>query len=162
MSKNPLTVSVLASVLAPLVAALLAQAATARDRSPTCSELVWSAQMLAANPDIENACLGVYRKGSNFYAKVTIEVTAIRGNRLTFKTIHKNGSPGGTRSIVVDKNWRATIDGRPYRANQLETGQQLSVYIPEDRFALAMDNGDFAGDESLIDIEDAEVVEMPK
>lgn len=153
MSRTYLTV--------PMLALLLIGSASARDRAPSCDELVWSAQMLATNPDIKDACLGVYQKGPNFYAKVRLKLISIRGNRLSFRAVHKDGSLGSTRSIVVDNDWRATIDGRQLRAQQLEPDQELSVYIPEDRFALAMDDGEFGGDEPLIPIEDAIADDRP-
>ena len=50
--------------------------------------------------------------------------------------------------MTLKDSWRANINGRLYRANDLQRGQQLNVYLPEDRFALAIAD------------DDAEVVEM--
>lgn len=136
--------------------------AMAQESSPNCDDLVWSAQVLAANPDIALSCQGVYARNGELYAKVTIELTRVRGNRLTFRPRHTNGSEGARRSITVGNNWRADIDGRKYRAAELVPGQELSVYIPEDRFALAVHDGAFDGDEELISIDEATVVAMPK
>ena len=134
----------------------------ARDPSPLCSELVWSAQVLAANPDVAESCLGVYEKNGVFYAKSEIEITRVRGNRLTFRALHTNGGKGKPRSVTVPKSWRANIGNGSYRAAELLPGQILTVFIPEDRFALAFDNGGFGNDDELIDIEaDGEVTEMP-
>ena len=115
---------------------LLSMGTQARDPSPTCEELAWSAQMLEANPDIGEACQGVYVKGDTFYAKIRIEITGTGANRLSFRPILKDGKKGNMRSITVDNNWRANIEGRSLRASQLQSGQRLSVYVPEDRFAL--------------------------
>ncbi|EAQ96725.1 hypothetical protein [Congregibacter litoralis] len=130
--------------------------------APGCDDLVWSAQVLAANPDIALSCQGVYARNDELYAKVIIELTRVRGNRLSFRPRHTDGSQGAQRSITVDSSWRANIQGRDYRASELLPGQELSVYIPEDRFALAVDDGAFDGDETLINIEEATVVTMPK
>ena len=151
-----------AAFAATLLAAL-STPALAQDPSPLCSELNWSAQVLAANPDIGESCRGVYELNGKYYAKVEIELTRVRGNRLTFKPRHTDGSMGKPRSIRVNNSWRADIDGRSYRADELLAGQRLNVYIPEDRFALGVDDGDFAGEEELVAIEEAAVVtEMPK
>jgi hypothetical protein len=108
----------------------------ARDAAPTCDELAWSAQLLEANPDIREACLGVYVKGDTYYAKIRIEVTRASAGRLSFRPILRDGSKGAARSLTVSGDWRANIDGQSLRVGQLQPGQRLSVYVPEDRFAL--------------------------
>lgn len=136
--------------------------AFAQDLTPRCDDLVWSAQVIAVNPDIGLSCQGVYQRNDELFAKVTIELTRVRGNRISFRPQHVDGTVGTQRSITVGNNWRADIQGRKYRANELIPGQELSVYIPEDRFALAVHDGDFDGNEELIDIEEPTVVTMPK
>ncbi|EED31629.1 LPXTG-motif cell wall anchor domain protein [gamma proteobacterium NOR5-3] len=152
-----------AHVIGAAIAIAMSAQSWAQDAAPGCDDLVWSAQVLAANPDIALSCKGVYVRNNQLYAKVTIELTRVRGNRITFRPEHTDGSQGARRSIRVSNSWRADIDGREYRAAELSPGQKLSVYIPEDRFALAVDDGDFDGDEELIRIEEeATVVAMPK
>lgn len=149
-------------LIAAAAAFILSQHAVAQDTAPGCGDLVWSAQVLAANPDIGLSCRGVYERNNEMFAKVRIELTRVRGNRLTFRPEHVDGSMGVSRSITVGNNFRADIDGRKYRARELTSGQQLDVYIPEDRFALAIHDGAFDGDEEMLTIEDATVVAMPK
>lgn len=134
--------------------------AFAQSEAPTCDDLVWAAQVLAANPDIAESCQGVYERGGQLFAKVDIELTRVRGNRLTFRPQHTNGSMGSPRSIVVPNSWRATLDGQDYRARDLLPGQELTVYIPEDRFALAVADEMLAEDAEmeLIGIEEAMTV----
>ncbi|MDP5054624.1 MAG: hypothetical protein NWP69_12600 [Congregibacter sp.] len=158
------------SLIGLAIAVALSGETSAQDLAPSCDDLVWSAQVLAANPDIALSCQGVYVRNDELYAKVTIELVRVRGNRLTFKPQHTDGSEGARRSITVGTNWRANIGGRSYRASELLAGQELTVYIPEDRFALAIDDGyldddindDMNDDMELIMIEDASIVSMPK
>ena len=98
--------------------------------------------MLAANPDIRKACQGVYVRNMKLYAKVSIELLRVSGNRLTFQTRWADGGTGKPRSITVPSSWRARIGGRSYAASELEAGQELNVYVPEDRFALGVANGE--------------------
>ena len=126
----------------------------------SCADLNWSAEVLAANPDIAQSCQTVYEKDGRLFAKVTVEVVRVRGNRMTFRPMHTDGSRGDSRSVQLDSAWRAEIGGRSYRASDLMRGQQLNVYIPEDRFALAISDADGPDEADLIAIED-EVVEMP-
>lgn len=150
-------------IAVPLALALSAPALS-QSEAPTCDDLVWAAQVLAANPDVAESCQGVYQRRDTLYAKVNIELTRVRGNRLTFRSQHTDGSMGSPRSITVPNTWRATIAGRDYRARDLLPGQELTVYIPEDRFALAVADDMLADDAELelIGIEQAmSVTVMP-
>ena len=126
----------------------------------TCADLNWSAEVLALNPDIAAMCQSVYEKDGKLYAKASIEVVRVRGNRMTFRPLHTDGTLGDSRSVQLDSSWRAEIGGRSYRASDLMRGQQLNVYMPEDRFALAIHDEDGPDEADLIVIEE-EVVEMP-
>lgn len=129
--------------------------------TPTsCADLNWSAEALADNPDIGKSCQAVYEKDGQLFAKASIEVVRVRGNRMTFRPMHTDGSKGDSRSIQLDNAWRAEIGGRTYRASDLMRGQQLNVYIPEDRFALAVVDADGPDEADIIVIEE-EVVDMP-
>ena len=114
--------------------------AQAQSSAPTCDTLVWSAQMLAENPDIRESCQEVFQRRDELFAKVTIEVTRASGNRLAFRPVHLDGSLGKTRSITVPSEWRARLDGESVRARDLLPGQRLNVYVPEDRFALTVEH----------------------
>jgi hypothetical protein len=117
--------------------------------------------VMAANPDIREACLGVYVRTDTYYARSQIELVQVRGNTLTFRPVHRDGSKGKSRRVTVPAGWQALIDGRRYTAGQLSTGQRLDVFIPEDRFALAIPDGNFDGDEEMMAIEQAEVTTLP-
>jgi len=138
---------------------LMAQDA-AESTTVTCADLNWSAEVLAANPDIGKTCSAVWEKNGKLFAKVPIEVVRVRGNRMTFRPVHTDGSMGDSRSIQLDSAWRANIGGRQYRASDLMRGQNLNVYIPEDRFALVVEDEDGPDEADLVVIEE-EVVEMP-
>lgn len=116
-------------------------------RLPSCETLRWSEAVHRAYPDVEEICEGVYQKDGRLYARASIEVVRTAGNRMTIRTLHTDGSPGHQRSMRVPPDWRAHIDGRDYRAGELVPGQRLTVYIPEDRFTLLLEDG--AGNEPL-------------
>lgn len=126
----------------------------------SCADLNWSAQALSMNPDIARICTGVYEKDGRLFAKGTIEVLRVRGNRMTFRPLYADGGKGESRSVQLDPSWRAEIGGRKYRASELSRGQELNVYLPEDRFALAVADADGPDEMELVAIEE-EVVEMP-
>lgn len=140
---------------------LMAQSGAASS-TVTCADLNWSAEVLANNPDIADSCQAVYEKDGRLFAKATVEVVRVRGNRMTFRPLHTDGTMGDSRSIQLDSAWRAEIGGRSYRASDLMRGQQLNVYLPEDRFALAIaDEASEGPEEAAMVVIEEEVVEMP-
>jgi len=121
-----------------LLATVGASAADAPRGAVECADLKWSAEVLAANPDIASACQGVYEKDGVLYAKATIEVIRVSGNTLRFRTLLTDGRLGERRSVSLDSHWRVSLDGREYRLSDLSQGQRLNIYLPEDRFALTV------------------------
>lgn len=121
----------------------------------TCADLNWSAEVLSNNPDVASMCQTVYEKDGRLFAKTSVEVVRVRGNTMTYKSLHTDGTKGDSRSVTLDSGWRATIAGRQYRASDLQRGQNLNVYMPEDRFALAVEDDDGIDDSDIVDIEDA-------
>ena len=121
-----------------LLAAVGAVAADQPRGAVQCADLKWSAEVLAANPDIASACQGVYEKDGILYAKATIEVVRVVGNTLRFRTLLTDGRLGKRRSVSLDSQWRVSLDGREYRLSELSEGQRLNIYLPEDRFALTV------------------------
>tara|TARA_R110002110_G_scaffold406421_1_gene626263 strand:- start:64189 stop:64722 length:534 start_codon:yes stop_codon:yes gene_type:complete len=142
-----------------LSAGQLMAAKAVQSTAVTCADLNWSAEVLAANPDIGQACETVYEKDGKLYAKTSVEVVRVRGDRMTFRLLHTDGTKSESRSITLKPSWRATIEGRQYRASDLSRGQVLDVFLPEDRFALAIGEDEIYITEIII-IEE-EVIEMP-
>ena len=142
-----------------LAVALASGSAVAQEKaestSVTCADLNWSAEVLARNPDIAQTCTAVYEKDGRLFAKVPVEVVRTRGNTMTFRTIHTDGTKGDSRSVTMDPSFRANIGGRNYRVSDLNRGQQLNVYLPEDRFALVVEDDDGPDHADLVDIDDA-------
>ena len=136
------------------------QVSAQTESATTCADLNWSAEVLAANPDVGQACQAVYEKDGKLYAKASIEVVRVRGNRMTFRTMHTDGTKGDSRSVQLESSWRADIGGRSYRASDLMRGQQLNVYLPEDRFALSIEDADGPDVAELMVVEEV-VVDMP-
>jgi hypothetical protein len=124
----------------------------------TCADLNWSAGVLAENPDIAKTCRTVFEKDGKLYAQASVEVVRVRGNTMTFVTLHTDGTKGESRMTNLESGWRATIGGREYRASDLNRGQKLNVYLPEDRFALSIGDDDALVNE-MVEIEDS--TEMP-
>jgi hypothetical protein len=148
--------------LVPLLIAALTPLAESAQRVPACDDLKWSAEVLAANPDIRESCLGVYVRNNTYYARGQIELVRVSGNALTFRPVRRDGSLGKVRRVRVPNSWRANIEGTEYRATDLYAGQRLSVYLPEDRFAMSIHGGSSESDDDLLSIEEAEALKAPE
>ena len=118
----------------------------------SCEDIEFSPAMLEEYPEIDKACLDVVEENGIKYAEVKLELTRVRGRNVNFKFIHEDGSKSERHSIKVDSNFRAKIEGRSYRMNELTEGQVLDIYLPHDRWAIHQPDGDFY---------DIEVLAMP-
>ncbi|MBN7797947.1 hypothetical protein [Parahaliea mediterranea] len=141
----------------------LGMSGQAAAQAPTCADIEWSASVKADYPDIEETCSGVYERDGKLYAQARVEVQRVRGNRITFRPLHTDGTKGDSHSINVPSTWRAKIAGRNYRASELVRGQELNVYVPNDRWALAVydEEPSMAEEIEVIEIVAVEEVAMP-
>ena len=142
-------------LLAVVLPVLLTAAATGAERVPGCDDLNWSAQVLQANPDIRETCLGVYVRKGKYYALSTIQLERVSAGRVTFRPLRRDGTLGKPRRIAVPDSWQVTVEGRSYRPDDLSPGQRLNVYIPEDRFALSFHGSEVDGDDALLPIDES-------
>jgi hypothetical protein len=147
-------------VVALGMAMSLSMGQSAMAQTSTCDDINWSASVLAANPDIGSSCKGIYEKDGEMFAKATIEIVRVRGNTITFRPQHTDGSSGDSRTVTVPAGWRAEIGGRNYRASDLMRGQELNIYIPSDRWAMLVEDDD-GMDDSDTEMVIEEAVAMP-
>ena len=143
--------------LAVLLLVLIAcgQASAQRPRGAVeCGDLKWAPQVLAANPDIALACQGVYERDGILYAKASIEVVRVTGNKLRFRTLLTDGSKGAARSVTLASTWRVNLSGKEYRLMDLVEGQQLDIFLPENSFALTVLGSNDGGAKAIESVQD--------
>ncbi len=101
----------------------------------TCSEVVLGKDLTDRFPTASEACLEVVERNGETFVKMKAELmrTPI-GNRVQFRFIHSDGSSGPTYATNLPPEWRVRIDNSQYRAQDLIRGQQLSIYLPSDRW----------------------------
>ncbi len=101
----------------------------------TCDDVNLSADITSKYPDAQAACLEVVERDGEPYVKMKVELTRQgEPNKLTFRFKNADGTLGPTHSINPAPEWRANIAGRNYRARDLGRGQELSIYLPPDRW----------------------------
>lgn len=130
-------------------------------RLPTCDTFQWSPAVHASYPDIEQICCGIYARDGILYAQAEVDVVRVTGNRMTLRTVHVDGSQGHETTVRVGPKWRAVIDGKALRAGELIAGQRLTVYIPQNRFALTAEGGQGMAEELEPDTDGNAGAEQP-
>jgi hypothetical protein len=111
--------------------------------APSCADLSWQKQIVARYPNIAAACQEVVVSNSVRYARFTGElVRANRDGSVSFDFKDRDGrSLGKATTLQPAESQRAMIEGHAYRLSELRPGQQLSVYVPETRLAVATEPG---------------------
>ena len=130
------------SSLAALFAANLEFAAAQESAIPTCEDLQFTQQILDVLPEANAACLGVIEQNGRLYAEFQAEIVRVRGGEVRAKFKRADGSFTETHGFRPERDARVKIAGRSYRYSQLTRGQQLNVYLPADRFEVAIADDD--------------------
>ena len=101
----------------------------------TCDEVVIGYEITSKFPTAQEACIEVVERDGEQFVKMKAELARTpRGNSATFRFLHADGSHGPTYSTTVDSDWRVNIGGRSHRMREVGMGQQLSVYLPSNRW----------------------------
>ncbi len=105
----------------------------------TCSTVTWSQDALQKYPTIGAACQDVLQRDGKSYVKFTGEVVGVAdgGRKLTI-----DFKGGGVFTVGAPENMNVSINKQRTRARDLKRGDQLSFYIPQDRLAVDVFDGD--------------------
>jgi hypothetical protein len=127
-----------------ILALSCAQATLAQQAS--CRDLNFTGPIAREFPNARDACLGVEtRSDGRQYAHFQARITRVRGNTVEAEFKMPDGTYGREISFTPDPEARVRIAGRSYRYNELARGQELDVYLPPDRWEVAVaDPADFA------------------
>lgn len=103
-----------------------------------CAEIQFTGPVAREFPNARNACLGVVTRDGRQFAHFQARVTNVRGNTVEVEFKHPDGSYGNEISYTPDPEARVNIAGRTYRYRDLSRGQELDVYLPPDRWEVAV------------------------
>jgi hypothetical protein len=118
-----------------------------------CRDLTFTGPIAREFPNARDACLDVVtRPDGRQYAHFQARVRNVRGNTVEAEFKMPDGSYGRPVSVTPDSGSRVRIGGRSYRFNELARGQELDVYLPPDRWEIAVASNpevDFAAAEDV-------------
>jgi LPXTG-motif cell wall-anchored protein len=124
-----------ATALIVLAAAMTASAQSGHPSFKTvtkdCSGIDWSEEAKATYPTIAEACQGVEVRDGKTYVKFEGKVSKNinRGEQLAIKF-----KDGGEMTVTPPPEMVLYIAGRKTPVSALKRGDELSFYVPEDRF----------------------------
>jgi len=105
----------------------------------SCSDLTFTGSIAREFPKARDACLDVEtRSDGRQYAHFQARITRVRGNTVEAEFKMPDGTYGRSISVTPDPSARVRIAGRSYRYSELARGQELDVYLPPDRWEIAV------------------------
>jgi len=111
-------------------------------QSAGCTEIVWRKELLAYYPRIGDACQEVIVSNGEKFARFT--GTLVRMSRDRYVTVDfkdRRGRSLGQFILQPARTQRVQIEGQTYRMSDLKPGQELNLYAPESRYAIATKQG---------------------
>jgi len=104
-----------------------------------CRDITFTGPIAREFPNARDACLDVEtRSDGRQYAHFQARITRVRGNTVEAEFKMPDGTYGRPISVTPDPDARVRIAGRSYRYNELARGQELDVYLPPDRWEIAV------------------------
>ncbi|MBN1239511.1 MAG: hypothetical protein JXB36_13490 [Gammaproteobacteria bacterium] len=94
--------------------------------------MTWSDQALERYPNIASACQEVMERDGEYYVRFEGEVRRVtdRGGRVTIAF-----EEGDTLTLTPPENLTLSIDGRERAPRDLQPGDELTFYVPQDQLA---------------------------
>jgi len=124
--------------VAALFATTFAAAQSHVDRAFTatgasCDQVQWSEEALEQYPNIASACQEVMERNGKYYVKFNGTVRSVqdRGRKLTV-----DFKGGDQLTLTPPENLSLTINGRPTSVRELERGDLLTFYVPQDQLSV--------------------------
>ena len=118
------------TILISMLVLLGALGFTVNAQAATCSDLIWSADVLADNPNIGSACLEVVDKRGTQAAKFTARVVRQGVNSTIIQWQLPDGSWSEAQRRFPERGASAEIGGQEVRIADLAARQVVNVYIP--------------------------------
>jgi hypothetical protein len=104
----------------------------------SCTEIVWEKELIERYPRIADACQEVVLSNGVKFARFTGQLERVNRDgsvRIDFKD--RAGSSLGRLTLQPAPSQRVLIEGKEYKFSELDSRQDLSLYIPERLFAIA-------------------------
>ncbi len=126
-----LSLALVAAVAAPLGA-----------QDVTCDDIGFDEQAVAAYPMVRDACLDIIEHDGVRYAHIEALVHREGPPSMLLRFKHRDGSWGPATLVTPQPGFQVILDGQPVDVNSVPRGRELSIYLPEGRWEVAMSDAD--------------------
>jgi len=103
---------------------------TTTAQAASCSDVIWSSETLADNPNVANACLGVVDKRGSQAVKLTARVVRQGVNSTIVQWELPDGSWTASERRFPGRGATAEIGGQEIAILEMAPRQVVNVYIP--------------------------------
>lgn len=120
-----------------------------------CEDVTWSAETLESYPNIASACREVLERDGKYFVRFEGEVDRVAdgGRRITV-----DFEEGDRLTLTPPENLAIYIDGRRRSPRELQPGDQLNFYVPQDQLVATF----FAGEPQTAPAEEAPIAPEPE
>lgn len=120
----------------------------------SCGDIEFSDDITQRFPRATEACIDIVEREGRPYAHFQAEIVDVQGGTVHAEFVAPDGTRSRTIAFTPPSDARVVIEGRRYRYSELTAGQELDVWLPPDRWEIAvpMDSGDFAGADSVTEV----------
>jgi hypothetical protein len=105
-----------------------------------CGNIQFTGDITNRFPQARNACLDVVTREGQQYAHFQARVARVQGNTVEAEFKLPDGTYSRPISVTPAADARVKIQGRTYRYRDLSRGQELDLYVPPDRWEIAVPN----------------------
>lgn len=107
-----------------------------------CGDIQFTGDIASRFPNARDACLEIVERDGRPYAHFEARIVRVRGEEITAEFKRPDGTYGTPVAFVPAADARVRIQGRSYRYRELSRGQELSLYLPPDRWEIAVTSAD--------------------
>lgn len=103
---------------------------TTTAQAATCSDVIYSAELLESNPNIGPACLEIVEKGGSQWVKLHARVVRQSVNSTIVQWKQPDGSWSASDRRYPARGATAEIGGQEVKITDLAPRQEVNVYVP--------------------------------
>ncbi len=129
-----------ATGVAILLAGLLAAPAVAQE--VTCDNIAFDEQATLSYPGIRDACLDIIESEGVLYAHFNARVHREGFPSMLLRYENRDGSWGPATLVTPPPGFKVYLDGQAVDVKDVPRGRELSIYLPEGRWEIAMTDAD--------------------
>jgi hypothetical protein len=124
------------TITAALLTLLLAAPLAAQEIA--CSDVTYDAEIVAAYPEVQEACLDVVEDQGVQYVHLRAKVLNNWVSSMTIRYEHSDGTWGVLKTVTPPEGFTAIVNGSPTPVEEIQEGTVMNIFVPEGRWEVAM------------------------